>query len=145
MKMLLSMCRAHTVGSCFMEAIQSRSIGVWFTQLQDRNGTGLGRGTIVTLQIRKKQNCGFLWEICKCGYYPGSLIFTEERGLLEMVCPTLTLSQWLLLKWQNTCELRQGNLHFMAGWLTTSLANSLRPFADFTFRTLKKRVASQTF
>lgn len=34
--MFLSMRRAHTVGSCFMAAVQSLSAGVWFKQLQDR-------------------------------------------------------------------------------------------------------------
>lgn len=48
-KMFLSMRRAQTVGSCFMAAIQRRSVGVWFTQLQGRkeasahHGEGMGR------------------------------------------------------------------------------------------------------
>lgn len=36
------MIREHTAGSCFMADIQSRSAGVWFTQLQDRKGVLAG-------------------------------------------------------------------------------------------------------
>lgn len=107
--MFLSMRRAHTVGSCFMAAIQSRSAGVWFTQLQDRRESlarlkgKRGHGSLFRLTSYKK------WIYWGNKVISVTLLSTEHNHLLEenlilgMAVCALELQKLLLLTLRLKC------------------------------------------
>lgn len=108
----------------------------------------IGKEAFSTLCTGLKQNYGSLWEYGKLSYYPGSLIFAKEKAFLGTVCLTVDIDTMASVKVIKCSRTEAGGSSVFHSLLTDrpipSQANSLGPFADFTFTALKRRAASQT-
>lgn len=145
------MRREQTVGSCFMAAIQSRSAGVWFTQLQDRREALAGlkvKGDASHFLDYKLQRTSLLGQQSYLSYLPinWAQSLTGGKSDLKWLCvfritkvvvfnPAVkTLVDWAL--W--------GNKVSVFYCLPTKRC-ILQSFSDFTFGGLKKKVFKNTF
>ena len=143
--MFLSVSRAQTAGSCFMVDIQNLSIGVWFTQLQDRKGGSRRGGMYHFIELEETK----LWV---CLGTTASLVTVQEAWSWwgKRFTGNCVSNPWhrdsgfcdsgeILVNWGRGIKC----LQFTADWPTPSPANCPRPFSDSTVGLWKKRAVFQ--